>query len=220
MRRTPESRKSTKLENSLWHYQKFFRELKQRRIDFMQLKNLRKFRFGIIYSDCLVAENLLTKTKTTIQIINANAATTTGKQRQRQTQTQKLRENLKQNQGQVQVTVAVEGDNSSHKQHASEGRKRTTVRTTASRATTSLGENATNASTKCVDSSNSESTRLCESVTRSSATRDCTTALEDTETVIIKSWLGNRSTIEPMPRLTRMPLIELANATTQPLVLV
>ncbi|CAD7000018.1 unnamed protein product [Ceratitis capitata] len=220
MRRTPESRKSTKLENSLWHYQKFFRELKQRRIDFMQLKNLRKFRFGIIYSDCLVAENLRTKTKTTIQIINANAATTTGKQRQRQTQTQKLRENLKQNQGQVQVTVAVEGDNSSHKQHASEGRKRTTVRTTASRATTSLAENTTNASTKCVDSSNSESTRLCESVTRSSATRDCTTALEDTETVIIKSWLGNRSTIEPMPRLTRMPLIELANVTTQPLVLV
>uniref|UniRef100_A0A0A1XHW5 Meiotically up-regulated gene 147 protein n=1 Tax=Zeugodacus cucurbitae TaxID=28588 RepID=A0A0A1XHW5_ZEUCU len=126
MRRTPKSRKSTKLENSLWHYQKFFREHKQRRIDFMQQKLYRNFHFGNIYSDCFVAVKQL-------------------KQQQQQTQTQTQKHNnLKQKQGQVQVAVTVDEVKSSLKQQAARTRV-TSARTTldAITALTKLSKSAT-----------------------------------------------------------------------------
>ncbi|XP_036328704.1 uncharacterized protein LOC118741023 [Rhagoletis pomonella] len=216
MRRTPKSRKPTKLENSLWHYQKFFRELKQRRIEFMQQKIYRRFRFGIIYSDCLVAAEAEQQQQETRYAV-------TQAQAQTQTQLQKL----KQKQGQVQVGVAVAAVNCSYTQRANQlrGTKRNRVKkatnTTTTRKFAASSTKTTNAAYRKLHSS--QSTAASNKLRRrTSATTDTDTQTQ-TQTQpqpLTKRRYGNRRT-KLMPILAyalRMPLKPTTSAAQRMLV--
>ncbi|XP_036328706.1 uncharacterized protein LOC118741025 [Rhagoletis pomonella] len=214
MRRTPKSRKSTKLENSLWHYQKFFRELKQRRIEFMQQKIYRKFRFGIIYSDCLVAAEAEQQKQ---QQQETRYAVT-----QAQAQTQTQLQNLKQKQGQVQVGVAVAAVNCSYTQRANQlrGTKRNRVKkatnTTTIRKFAASSTKTTNAAYRKLHSS--QSTAASKLRRRTSATTD--TQTQPQPQPLTKRRYGNRRT-KLMPTLAyalRMPLKPTTSAAQRMLV--
>uniref|UniRef100_A0A034VP68 Uncharacterized protein n=1 Tax=Bactrocera dorsalis TaxID=27457 RepID=A0A034VP68_BACDO len=206
MRRTPKSRKSTKLENSLWHYQKFFRELKQRRIDFMQQKNYRNFHFGNIYSDCFVAVK---------QQQQSTRNVATRRQVEAQTQTQKY--NLKQKQGQVQVAATVGEVNFKYEQQARS--LRNTSHSSAGTTTTStrIDESARTALTKD-NGCNNSTTLNSSSVTATTPTPTTTPGASktDTDTVTLTNATRRRGNtpLKPMPLLAHLlhMSLSLANA--------